>query len=99
LTRTDRSAVHHDSRPVKPGHSDDRARHILVASHDGNISIVPLRAHHGFNRICNNFARLQRIFHDMGAIRDAVAHSNAVKYQPYHTALPRTLMNMLVKTV
>jgi hypothetical protein len=56
VPRTDGAAVDHQRRPVEARHRDDAARHVLVASRDGNQRVVPLRAHDGFNRVGDQIA-------------------------------------------
>ena len=44
---------------IDAGHGDDAAGHVLVASRQGNIGIIPLGAHDGFNGIGNQVTRRQ----------------------------------------
>src|SRR5690349_7948580 len=37
--------------------------HVLVASADGDEAIEAFRAHHGLDRVCDDFARHQRVTH------------------------------------
>lgn len=43
--RLDSTAIHHERRPVHTSHGHDDTRHVLVASGDGDVRIVPLAAH------------------------------------------------------
>ncbi len=45
----DRSAVDHQAGAVEPAHGDQAAWHVFVTARQGNVSVVPLRTHHGFN--------------------------------------------------
>ena len=44
-----------------------------------DVGVVPLGAHHGFDRVGDQVARLQRIAHAVGAHRDAVADADGVE--------------------
>ena len=77
-----RAAVDHQRRPVEPRHRDDAARHVLVAAGDGDQRVVPLRAHHGLDRVGDQVARRQRVAHAVGAHRHPVADADGVEAQP-----------------
>ena len=55
-TGANRPTVDHESRPIHAAHSHDASRHILVASGNGNVGVVPLSVHDGFDRIRNQVA-------------------------------------------
>ena len=71
VARLDRAAVDHQRRPVEPRHGHDAARHVLVAAGNGDQRVVPLRAHHGLDRVGDQIARRQREAHAGRAHRDA----------------------------
>src|SRR5206468_12653033 len=50
-TGANRPTVDHESWPIHAAHSHDASRHILVASGNGNVGVVPLSVLDGFNRI------------------------------------------------
>src|SRR5207245_596808 len=55
-TGANRPTVDHEGWPIHAPHSHDASRHILVASGNGNVGVVPLSVHDGFNRIRNQVA-------------------------------------------
>src|SRR5262249_43807589 len=71
-------------RTVQPAHGDETSRHVLVAAGEGDQRVVPLRAHHGLDRIGDQVPRLQRIAHAVGAHRDAVADTDGVEPHADH---------------
>eukprot|EP00976_Prorocentrum_cordatum_P025176 511457-Prorocentrum_minimum.AAC.3 len=46
MTGLDGASVNHHGGPVQAGHGHQGARHVLVATGEGDVAIVPLRAHH-----------------------------------------------------
>src|SRR5690349_11804950 len=70
------SAVNHQRWTIQPAHRDQTARHVFVASGNGNIGVVPLTAHGGLNGIGDEISRLQREAHSVGAHSDAVANTD-----------------------
>ncbi len=79
MTGADRAAVDHQRRAIEPAHRDQAAGHVLVAAGERDIRVVPLRLHHGLDRIGDQVARLQRVAHAVGAHRDAVADADGVE--------------------
>ena len=63
MARADRAAVDHQRRPIDPAHRDQAAGHVLVAAGKRDVGVVPLGLHHGFDRVGDQVARLQRIAH------------------------------------
>ena len=74
-----RSAIDKHGWPVHPRHGDQRARHVLVATADGHITVHARAAHHGFDRIGDHFARDQRIFHALAAHGNAVGNRDGIE--------------------
>ncbi len=81
----------------------EAARHILVASSDGNEPVKTFAAHHGLNRIGDHFSRNERVFHSLGAHRDAVGNGDRAKDEclspcPVHAGfrLPRESIDVHV---
>mmetsp|Transcript_31242 Transcript_31242/g.82783 ORF Transcript_31242/g.82783 Transcript_31242/m.82783 type:complete len:535 (-) Transcript_31242:39-1643(-) len=83
----DRAAVHHHGGPVDARHGHDAAGHVFVAAGDGDVGVVELRAHHRLNPVRDQVARLQRVGHAIGAVRDAVADTDRVEAQPDHAGV------------
>ena len=72
----DGAAVDEDAGNVHAGHRDHGAGHVLVAPADGDQTIHALGAAGGLDRIGDDLAGNQRVFHPLGAHRDAVAHGD-----------------------
>jgi hypothetical protein len=78
-TGANRSAVDHQRRTIEPAHRDHAARHVLIASGNRDVRIVPLRAHHGFDRVGDQVARLKGVTHPVRAHRNPVGHADGVE--------------------
>jgi hypothetical protein len=70
----DVNAGHVDAR-----HCDHAARHVLVAAAAHQHAVHRLAVDRGFNRIGDDFARHQRVFHRFGAHADAVGDRRHAK--------------------
>ena len=66
-TGQDCSAVNKDSRTVHANDRHDACRHIFVAAADGYKSVEALTAHDRLDRIGDDLARDERVFHAFGA--------------------------------
>ena len=66
-TRQDCSAVNKDSRTVHANDRHDACRHIFVAAADGHKSVKALTTHDRLDRISDDLARDERVFHPLGA--------------------------------
>ena len=66
-TGQDGSAVNKDSRTVHANDRHDACRHIFVAAADGYKSVKALTAHDCLDRISDDLARDERVFHAFGA--------------------------------
>ena len=55
------------------------ARHVLVAAADRHEAIHSLAADDRFNGVGNDFAGNQRVFHPLGAHRDAVGNGDGIE--------------------
>ena len=75
----DRAAVDHEAGAIQAAERHQRAGHVLVAAGDHDAGVVPLGAHHGFDRVGDEVARLQRVAHAVGAHRDAVGDADRVE--------------------
>ena len=75
----DRAAVDHEAGPIQPAERHQRPGHVLVAAGQHDAGVVPLGAHHGFDRVGDEVARLQRVAHAVGAHRDAVGDADRVE--------------------
>ncbi len=84
VARLDRAAIDHDRRAVEPAHGNQAAGHVLVATGERNVGVVPLGFHDRFDRVGDQVARLERIAHARGAHRDAVADADGVEAHADH---------------
>src|SRR5204863_7767587 len=57
-----------------PRHRHHRARHVLVAAANADDAVHALPHHSDLDRVGDDLARYQRIFHSFGAHADAVGH-------------------------
>ncbi len=76
----DGAAVNEDGGAVHPRHGHDAGGHVLVAAADGHKAIHALAADDRFDGVGNHLARDERVFHPLGAHRDAVGDRDGVKY-------------------
>ena len=75
----DGATINEDRRTIQSSQSDHAAGHILIATTDGNESIVGLAANHGFNRICDHFPGNQGVLHAFGSHRNAITDRDRVE--------------------
>ena len=94
MAGANRSPVDHQAGPVESAHGDQASRHVLVATRDGDVGVIPLRAHDGFNRVGDQVAGLQRIAHAIGAHRDAIADPDGVEAQTHHAGGVHTFLHL-----
>ena len=92
LASSNRSAVNHQRRTIQSPHRNQTPWHVLVATGDGDQSIVPLAAHDRFDRIGNQIPGLKRERHAIGAHADPIADPYGVKP---HTDEPLGLHRLL----
>ena len=52
----DRSPIHHQRRTIETAHSHQASRHILVASGQRDVRVVPLSPHDGFDGVRNQIS-------------------------------------------
>ena len=78
-TGQNRSAINEHGRTIQSRHGDERAGHIFIATADGHKTIHARAADDGFNRVGDDFARDERIFHAFAAHRDAVGDRDGVE--------------------
>ena len=81
MAGANRTAVDHNRGPVEAGSRHQGAGHVLVAAGDRHAGIIKMGAHHGFNRIGDQVARLERVLHTRRTHRDAIADANRVEDQ------------------
>ncbi|WVY93046.1 hypothetical protein V8G54_032134 [Vigna mungo] len=86
MTRLYSPAINHDTRSVEPAHGNDSTWHIFVTAGDGNVSVVPLRSHNGFNAIGNEVSGLQAVAHTSGAHGYCVADADGVEAEGNHAS-------------
>ena len=87
--RKNGSAVNKDGGTIQPRHGDEAARHVFVASADGDDSIEALAPGHGFDRVGNDFAGHEGVFHAFGAHRNAIRDRDRVE----NRALPSGIID------
>ena len=73
------AAVDHQGRTVEAAHCHDHAGHVFVAAGQCDQSIVPLRAHEGFDGVGNEVAGLKREGHAVCAHGYSVGYADGVK--------------------
>ena len=59
--RLDGAAVDHDGGSVEASHCHDHPRHVLVASRQRDVAVVPLSTHHCLNAVCNDVSGRQTL--------------------------------------
>ena len=74
-----RSAINEHGGTIHPRDGDERAGHVFIATADGHEAIHARAADDGFNRVGDDFARDERIFHAFAAHRDAVGDGDGVE--------------------
>ena len=93
LSGPNRAAIDHQRRSVETTHSHDAAGHVLVASRQRDIGVVPLRLHHRLDRIGDQITRLQGKAHPRGPHRQAIAHPDGVEPQPHQAGCLDALLH------
>lgn len=86
----DGTAVHHQTGPVDTAHGHQHTGHVLVATGDTDVGVVPLAAHDGFDGIGDQIAALQGEPHSLGTHTDAVADTNGVELEADQSGLLHT---------
>lgn len=94
----DGAAVDHDAGAVEAAHGHDGAGHILVASGDGDVGVVPLGGHDGLDAVGDEVARLQAVAHAARAHGDGVAHPDGVEAEAHHAGLGHAGLDGLGET-
>jgi hypothetical protein len=75
----DGATVDHEGRAVEAGHGHDGAGHVFVAAGEGNVAIVPLRAHDRLDGIGDDVTGLEGEGHAVRAHGDAIGHTDCVE--------------------
>jgi hypothetical protein len=75
----DRAAINEHGGAVHTRHGDHRAGHVFVATADGDVAVHAAATHDGFNRVSDDFAGDERVFHRLVAVRNAVGHGDGVE--------------------
>lgn len=83
----DGTTIHHDTRAVDSAHSDQHTGHVLVATGQGNVGVVPLAIHDGLDTVGNNFSALQAVTHTSGTHADTVGDTNSVEAHGHEASL------------
>ena len=73
------AAVDHQGRAIEAAHCHDHAGHVFVAAGQCDQSIVPLRAHEGFDGVGDEVAGLQGEGHAVCAHGYAVGYADGVE--------------------
>jgi len=79
------AAVHEDGRPVEPRHGHATGGHIFVAAADGDEPVEALTAHHGLDRIGDDLAGNERVFHPFGAHGYPIGNGDRVEDDGFAT--------------
>ena len=93
-TRQNRSAINKNRRPVHSRHRHDAGRHVLVAATNRHKTVHALATDHGFDRVGNDLTRHKRVFHALGAHRNAVGNRDGVEHHPLATGRIRALAGL-----
>jgi hypothetical protein len=96
-TSRDRTTVNHQTRPVHASHSHDNTGHVLVATRNADVRIVPLTTHDRLNRVGNKITALQRVAHALGTHADTVTYTNGVELHAVETGALHTLLDLVVQ--
>ena len=96
-TSCDRTTVDHQTRPVHASHSHNDTGHVLVATGNADVRIVPLATHDSLNGVGNKITALQRVAHTLGSHADAVTHTNGVELHAVETSALHTLLDLVVQ--
>jgi hypothetical protein len=75
----DGAAVDEDGGTVQARDGHEAAGHVLVTAADGHEAVEHLAAHHGLDRVGDNLARDERIFHSLGAHGNAIGNGDGVE--------------------
>ena len=93
----DGAAVDHERGAVETAHGHDAAGHVLVAARDGDIGVIPLRAHDGFDGIRDEVPGLQGKTHPFRAHADGVADADCVKTHSHQVPGIHALLDLCRK--
>jgi hypothetical protein len=93
----DGTSVNHDGGSVDSSHGHDDTGHVLVATGQGDVGIVPLAAHDSLYRVCDDVARLQRVAHTSGAVGHAVTDTNGVELHTLESSSFDTLVDLVAE--
>mmetsp|Transcript_26694 Transcript_26694/g.44768 ORF Transcript_26694/g.44768 Transcript_26694/m.44768 type:complete len:260 (-) Transcript_26694:316-1095(-) len=93
IPRLDSAPVDHHRGSVQAGHSHQRAGHVLIASGERDIPVVPLSTHHRLNTVRNDVTRLKTEAHPVGAHGDAVADPDGVEAHAHHAGFDDALFH------
>ena len=75
----DGSAINKNRRTVHPGHRHHAPRHVFVTPADRDESVEALAAHNRLDRVGNDLARDERVFHSLGAHRNAIRDGDGIE--------------------
>lgn len=94
---SDGTSVDHDCGSVDSSHGHDDTGHILVATRERDVGVVPLAAHDGLDRVGDDVARLQRVAHTGGTVGHAVTDTNGVELHTLESSSLNTLVNLVTE--
>lgn len=75
----DGAAIHEHGRAIHAGHGHEAAGHVFVTTADGDEAVHAFAADDGLNRVGDDFAGDEGVFHTLGAHGDAVGNGDGVK--------------------
>jgi hypothetical protein len=94
---SDGTAVNHDGGSVDSSHGHDDTGHVLVATGQGNVCIVPLATHDGLDRVCDDVARLQGVAHTGGTVGHAITDTDSVELHTLEPSSFHTLVDLVAE--
>ena len=95
----DRAAVNKNSGAIHPRHRHHTSRHVFVATTDRNDAIHSFAADNGFDRISNDLAAYQRVFHTFGSHRDTVRNRDRIEFNRFATGSVRAFHRLFRELV
>jgi hypothetical protein len=90
----DGTTVNHDAGTVDTTHSNGNTRHVLVATGQADVGIVPLTVHDSLDTIGDNLSALEGVSHTGGTHRDTIRDTDGVESVGNETGLSDRLLDV-----
>lgn len=87
------TTVHHDTGSVDTSHSNQDTGHVLVATGQGDVGVVPLTAHDGLDTVGDDLSALQGVSHTSRTHGDTIRDTNGVEPVGDQTGFPHGLFH------